>query len=362
MIFKSQTKRKRNSAILSFPIPFIFRVEINRDLDKASKIISAVLPSSSFLVFEVSNGLQPQLLKWLESLEQVPADLSFNLMVRNPGDLSGEILLALRHLRRLNEFEIITGVLENQKESDRIIQALKRAEQSALRTRAVLEIGNEVGTESLQNFLDRLFSQTSAAVSLRRAGSEKLTLPNKWEVLFSGYLKKLHPLSFDECFPEINPRLWLGSISCRGGFGSGYVTAEGILKPCRLSDLVLGNLLKKDLEAIWADFLKNRGSSALCPLNVFEKRRQMINAPASDQPFVLESGLKPVPLYRIRQGKFGATLIKNLDGLLLTEKGLKIIKEIDGNRTLKALKKKFGDEAVSLVFALFLQGFVRLEK
>ncbi|MBC7361940.1 MAG: hypothetical protein H5U06_06630 [Candidatus Aminicenantes bacterium] len=366
MIFKSQNKyqdlRKSNSFIPPFPRPFIFRVEINKDFDKTGKIISAILPSSSFLVFEVSDGLQPQLLEWLNSLDRRPTDLSFSLLARNPGDLSGQVLLALRHLRRFNELEIIVGASEIEKGSDKIIKALKLVEQSALRTKAVLEIGNEVETGNLKDFLTRLFSQTSTAVALRRAEREKLNLANKWEELVSSYLSNLLPLSFEECFPEINPGLWLESISCRGGFGSGYVTAEGVLKPCRLSDLALGNLLEKDLETIWADFLKIRDSSALCPLKVYEKRRQTINAPPPNRPFVLESGLKPVPLFRIRQEKCGATLIKGLDGLMLTEKGLKIIKEVNGNRTLKALKKKFGKEAVSLIFALFLQGFVRLEK
>ncbi|MGC9055870.1 MAG: SPASM domain-containing protein [Candidatus Saccharicenans sp.] len=340
--------------------PFVFRIEVKENTGLADEIVSRELSEVFSLQIEFNCFKLPSFAEWLQKLDDQPGDFNLVIYVRNLGEDPLSALWGLRHLKKLDELGIIIEASEPEEKVEVRLDELKLAENSSFRTRAVVEIDCRTEISSLKKLLDRVFLETSASVYLRKKIGHSLNRASEFSSLIANYKDRLLPLVFEDCFPEINPELWLPEISCRGAQGSCFISADGHIYPCRKSRFPEGNILKDRLKEIFESW----GSEEieLCLENVAEKRKQLLLPVAGEKPFLIESDLKPIPLFRVREEKQGATLIKGLDGLAVTSKGYEIIRELDRKKTLKSLKKKYGGEAISFIFSLFMSGFLKFEK
>ncbi|MBC7363622.1 MAG: SPASM domain-containing protein [Candidatus Aminicenantes bacterium] len=161
--------------------------------------------------------------------------------------------------------------------------------------------------------------------------------------------------------PNLNPNLDPNNFTnwpmpnCRQAFGSCFIDRNGLIKPCRLSEYILGDLKEKQLKDIFSSF-------------IFSDRHYCFSSfPATSSsslntPVRLDSGLKPVPLFQLLHRNWGSTLVHGYDSLLLSHKGVRLARSIDGRHNLRWFKKKFGAKALSFICGLFLKGYIRLEE
>ncbi|MDD8020082.1 MAG: SPASM domain-containing protein, partial [Acidobacteriota bacterium] len=168
-------------------------------------------------------------------------------------------------------------------------------------------------------------------------------------------------VKLEECFPGANLQYDSGSLGCRQAYGSCYVDNHGEIKPCRLSQKVLGRAGQQPLQDIWRDYIYS--DYPCCQITPTAGQAEKLLAGAVPLSTVnLDSSLKPVALFSLKKKDWGALLIRNLNGLVLSQKGEHLVRLINGQNSLSFIKKRAGSRAVSFIYALFLKGLIRLEK
>jgi len=193
--------------------------------------------------------------------------------------------------------------------------------------------------------------------------------------LLSGLHRAGYNLVLEDCPPAgVSTRL---PGRCRGLLASGVVDALGQVRACRHSPIVLGNLLESGMEAIWqapqAASLRARLEDKPGPLPALYRAgcpfeaaaRGGIGQDGAEPPaarMALDPALVPVPLFRLRQQPFGAVLIKGYDFVPLSRAGLRIAREFDGRQSLLQLRRRFGERAVLLAYALFCEKMLRFSR
>lgn len=178
-----------------------------------------------------------------------------------------------------------------------------------------------------------------------------------------------YAIVLDDCAPAGLPG------RCRGLLGSCVVDAQGNVKACRHSSLVLGNLLEDDIAAIWSspkteDLRAGLPASGAgpyrrgCPFEAPGGAAKDSAALEADEtpPVELDPSLVPVPLYRLRHEPFGAVLIKGYDFIPVSRAGWRIAEAFDGRRTLHDLRRRFGERAVLLAYGLFCEKMLRFSR
>lgn len=179
-------------------------------------------------------------------------------------------------------------------------------------------------------------------------------------------------LALEECAPSgLAGRL---PGRCRGLLGSCVVDALGNVRACRHSSAVLGSLVDGDIAAIWsspeAEELRSRLTGTAsgpyrrgCPFEEGSGGDQTNMTAETETPAVeLDPSLIPLPLYHLRREPFGAVLIKGYDFVPVSPAGRRIAEAFDGRQTLRELRRRFGERAVLLAYALFCEKMLRFSQ
>ncbi|MBQ7529659.1 SPASM domain-containing protein, partial [bacterium] len=186
-------------------------------------------------------------------------------------------------------------------------------------------------------------------------------------------------IELSSCFPNCISRQ--NTQNCFAATVSCALNSLGQLSPCRYSGVWSTlNLVDHNLEEVWQDLVfkpwreyKNTKcescpQSGLCygGCKLYEDDpliypRNM----AEDQivrDVVLEEGLRPLPLYKVRQEPFGILLMREDRVIPVSEKAAIVLKLFDGEHTLKDIKDKLGFGVIPFIYSLHMRGFVKLQE
>ncbi|MGQ9802195.1 MAG: SPASM domain-containing protein [Candidatus Saccharicenans sp.] len=421
-------KKKPKSGGIPLPLkpePFVYRLEVDPEAHWTITALAEVLTFSTLIQLEAFKGLSDHLLQLVQYLDGHQRDFKLRLILSSEEKSFDRFIKPLSKLKKsffllflVNLNPENPSLTKNQK--DKLKTMLIAFSSAGLKTGLMLELSSDSDMEisDIENLI----------ISARQAGALEIFLrpslfPSnqpKFENLngadFIDFLTRLNaggfPLTLEECFPGTWPDLGGLSLNCRQAFGSCFVDRNGLVKPCRLSETVLGDLKQRPLKDIFSEYIfsrrqycffasaqlkKNEFSYSLDPefASALTKNQNSFSAidsgpthpsthtPFPDQasgltsptasfaspeaapstgPVILDSSLKPVPLFRLLDRPWGATLVHQYDGLILTHKGAGTARFIDGRHNLRWFKKKFGDKILSLIYGLFLKGYLRLEK
>lgn len=388
---------KKSARIEDLPLrpePFVFRFELSSEAVWMPRLLQEISSSASVIQIEVIGEVTDAVLKLLKQLDDGQESLSFRLLVQADGRSVSQYFEPLSRLKKLAALMFIINIPADEAPVAKLKEFLAAAASSGLKPGVLIELRPSDSFSDLKNFI----------LDVRRAGALEIslrpflplpTLPDK--VLsgrelaesLAGLKNSGLPVSLEECFSGPvegsiaiqNSNSDLFELNCRRGFGCCYIDRQGLVKVCRQSGRVLGDLRRQSPEDIWKEILFARN---ICPLsgtprsqNAFstdhnlqegEKVNKINNEDTATpesarlEPINLDSTLRPVPLFTLKVKSWGALLIKGLDGVVLSRRGAKIAAFIDGQKDLNLLRKKYGSRAVQFVLALFLRGFVRLEK
>ncbi len=377
------------------PEPFVFRLALNPETAWTPRLIEKISFSASIIQIEVNGLLTEAALTLLKQLDDAREPFSLRLLVGADGGNVSKCFDPLSRLKKLAALMFITNAPTEEASVTKLKELLAAAASSGLKPGVLIELPPSASLSDLKKFILDVRPAGALEISLRP--SLLLTAPNDKVILekeISDSLAELKnsglPVSLEECFhglaaafsSTLNPDSVTFELNCRRGFGCCYVDRKGLVKVCRQSDRILGDLARRSPEDIWKEFLFARN---ICPLSEIpraqddfgednnpqknEKANKINNnedraTPESDrqEPINLDSSLRPVPLFTLKEKSWGALLIKGLDGVVLSPRGAKIAVLIDGQKDLNLLRKKHGLRAVQLVLALYLKGLVRLEK
>lgn len=389
---------KKDAGIEKLPLrpePFVFRLELSPEAAWAPRLLQEISSSASVIQIEVAGPLTEAALRLLKQLDDAREPFSLRLLVGADGGNVGKCFDPLSRLKKLTALMFLMKAPVEEASVAKLKELLAAAASSGLKPGVLIELSPSASLSDLKHFI----------LDVRRAGALEISLrPSIPDLINSNnsnfgdepadFLAELKntglPVFLEECFPGhtaastsgLNPDSVTFELNCRRGFGCCYVDRQGLVKVCRQSDRVLGDLARRSPEDIWKEFLYARN---ICPLSELrrsqndfgednnpqknEKANKINNnedraTPESDrpEPINLDSSLRPVPLFTLKEKSWGALLIKGLDGVVLSPRGAEMAAFIDGQKDLKLLRKKYGSRGVQFVLALFLKGLVRLEK
>lgn len=398
---------------LEISTPFIYRVELssipntqgpdgNDHINGASpllEVLSKVLPYSHQIYIEGDEPLEhPEIFRILDFLDE--QNIIYHLQTKALWGDSRLILRELQRLRNLNTLRILFPVMnernslplaKDRNSPELLIRNFRMAVGSGLNVwtvtplvhDAVEKVKEIVITTKELGVKGNSFTREVATTHLH-PGVFRACLEDLQQLYESGY-----PVTLEDCLPleagcTFIPR-------CKGGTGSCSVDAWGNVKVCRHDRLVLGNLLERGIDQIWMSpalrswrlsmgryspqvlgtiyqhccpFMYETWESELAS-NRWKERASdlLIEAPGAEPDTVaLHPDLFPVPLFRFRSEKRGAILIKGHDFVPLSERAVRIVSAMNGERTLRSLRQQFGQEALSLIYALFCFDLIRFER
>ncbi len=383
---------KKDAEIEKLPLrpePFVFRLELSPEVAWAPRLLQEISSSASVIQIEVTGPLTEAVLRLLKQLDDAREPFSLRLLVGGDDRSVGECFDPLSRLKKLAALMFLIKTPVEEAPVAKSKELLAAAASSGLKPGVLIELSPSASLSDLKNFILDVRQAGALEISLRP--SLPLTAPYD-EVIsekelsdsLAGLKNYGLPVFLEECFPGqaaastsgLNPDSVTFELNCRRGFGCCYVDRKGLVKVCRQSDRVLGDLARRSPGDIWKEFLYARN---ICPLSELrrsqddfgedknpqknEKADKINNEDrATREPINLDSCLRPVPLFTLKEKSWGALLIKGLDGVILSPRGAKIAAFIDGQKDLKLLRKKYGTRGVQFVLALFLKGLVRLEK
>ncbi len=344
--------------------PFVFSVELGGEPDLAlwQTIVSRIAPFATEIFFEAEGSLDhpavPALLRCCDELG-VRCHLTSSGMWTDARGVVGE-------LRGLKHFGTLRLRIAGQ---ERQLRNLAFAVAAGLEVWALLPLDEP---QEMPQRVSQLHARGVRGVAFLRGtagGDHSAESCRRIEELHQAG----HNVMLEECAPAGCAVRVPGR--CRGGLGSCVITAEGDVKACRHSPVVLGNLLREDIAAIWsspqAESLRSPVAQAKGGLAglyqhgcVFEcagaiglDEVEVGGAAASLDPLLM-----PAPRYRIRSEPFGAVLIRGCDFVPVSRAGKRIAEAFDGRRTLQELQRRFGRRAVLLAYALFCEGMLRFSR
>lgn len=359
--FKNNRKKQE---LPVWPEPFVFRIELSQISDNFRRLLKKILQEATFLQLELLAQLDSGAIEILNYLDRQDEDFSFDLIASGLGDDPVSYLDSLRRLKKLSRVGLFFSAAENELAASNTLQEIAFITHIGLKSRIVVYLDVGIKREGLEALIKQFLKAGAGEISLRLNGQgrEPSKVPEISDWLLD--LKaRTFPLSFDECFPGIPAGLRTSDLSCRGAYGSVLITADGSLKPCRLSGLVLGNLYQNEISEIWKKV--RAGDLTLCQKRAKERTssvKKEKNEGEFEQVFYLEAKLRPINLARLKPEEWGAVLIKDLEGIVLSPQGEEIIRAVDGRADMALIKKRFGSASLSLIYALFIKGLIRFEK
>jgi MoaA/NifB/PqqE/SkfB family radical SAM enzyme len=392
--------------------PFIYRIGLNSTSKTQGpntkdcmsgpsplEILSKILPYSDQIFIEGDELLEdPEIFGILDFLDE--RNVTYHLQTKALWVDAPLILRKLQRLRNLNTLRIIFPVSsekngsplpEDRNRSEFLIKNLRMAVGSGLNVWTVtplihdtFEKANEIviGTKKL-GVKGNSFTRETATTHVN-PDVLRTRIGDLHQLYESGY-----PVVLEDCLPLETGYAFMPR--CKGGIGSCFVDAFGNIRVCRHDTLVLGNVMEHEIDQIWMSpplrrwrlSMKRYSPQVLetiyqhcCPFmyetweselgfNRWKEQASdmLIEAhEAEPDPVALHPDLFAVPLFRFRSEKRGAVLIKGHDFLHLSERATRIVSAMNGDRTLQFFRRKFGQEALSLIYALFCFNLVRLER
>lgn len=361
----------RNQTLPLRPEPFVFRLEWKPGAEWAGSALEEIIAEAHFIQLEAVQPLDEEVVDLLRKLDDRPEKFSLRLLSRAEDFGAETIKKFIGPLSRLKKLDAVIFVISSR--SDEPAQAevsslLSAAASAGLKPGILVELEPGASVSGLEQLIKNLRLSGAMEIALRPTSAVN-PHPNFGKNLANclSHLKSEGiPVSLEECFPGLEP--WPPALepNCRWAFGSCYLDSQGRVRACRQSREILGDLSRQKLEEIWSGYLLAQSVCAeVGPLKTRDKNELGPEEPGlsmSPCPVELDSSLRPVPLFILKDKKWGAALIKGLDGLVLSQKGGKLARMIDGKNTLRSIRKKFGPRSAGLIYALFLMGLVRLEK
>lgn len=357
------------------PEPLVFRLEWKPGAEWAGSALEEIVAEAHIIQLESVQPLDEEAVGLLQKLDNRPEKFSLKLLLR-PGEsmarATAEFIRPLSRLKKLSALIVIISCRTAEKSLQLIKEALSAAASAGLKPGVMTELEPDTPAAELEKLVREVRLSGALGIALRPASAAN---PNPvFGKTLANCLSHLKaegiPVSLEECFPGLEPEPPALEPNCRRAFGSCYIDSLGRVKACRPSGEILGNLRKQKLEEIWSGFLFaedlcSRAALSAQSLKLEENETAEANGMAEVEnfsPTILDSSLRPVPLFILKKKKWGAALIKGFDGLVLSPKGEKLVRMIDGKNTLRSIRKKFGPRSAGLIYALFLRGLVRLEK
>lgn len=351
------------------PEPFVFRLQWKPGAEWAGRALEEIAAAASVIQLEADGILNNELLVLLRELDFRPEKFSLGLLLR-PGEsmarATAEFIGPLSRLKKLSALIVIMSCRTAEKSLQLIKEALSAATSAGLKPGVMVELEPDTPAAELERLVREVRLAGALEIALRPA-----SLSNQYLAAgqtLSDCLKSLRaagiPVQPEECLSGLEPGTPFSEPSCRRAYGSCYLDSQGQVRACRQSEKILGDIRNQKLAEIWSDYLL---AEELCPKTAITAQSLKLeaNGTARAENFSsasLDSSLKPVPLFTLKKKEWGAVLIKGLDGLVLSPKGEKLARMINGKNSLGSIRKKFGQRSAGLIYALFLRGFVRLEK
>lgn len=192
-----------------------------------------------------------------------------------------------------------------------------------------------------------------------------------------------YPVKLGNCIPQC----FVENSSTPCWAGKAYCTIDpwGNVRPCNHSLWVAGNLLSQSIEEIWQSEKMSTWRSFL-PLscrhcgNLFacqggcrvsaeircEPQDPLMSNPlqndvSTPHEMILSDKLIPLLCCDRRREKFGYVLFRGESLYLVTESANSLLNTLNGQYTLKDIRKQFDQEALNLIGALYENGLVRFE-
>jgi hypothetical protein len=364
--------------------PFVFSIELGRrgedgaaqyplDLAAWRTVIARIAPFAEEVFLEGEEPLgHPEVLPLLALCDE----LGFRYHVTSLGKWPEPRLLVnrLRALKRLGTLRICLPAIPESEAA--ALANLKFAVAAGLDVWALLSM-DAVDPERLPDRVARLHALGAKGIAFFRGrATNQLAYERAAELRQAGY-----HLALEDCAPPVFAGRLPGR--CRGLLGSCFVSAQGEVLACRHSPVILGNLLNDGIEAIWsgqkAESLRSRltggqGTSSNlylcgCPFEEMQENGAVedtgtrpLNAGSEAPAAELDPSLVPVPRYCLRRQPFGAVLIKDYDFIPISHAGRRIAEAFDGRHTLRELRRRFGQQAVLMAYALFCEKMLRFSR
>lgn len=357
------------------PEPFVFRLQWKPGAEWAGRALEEIAAAASVIQLEADGILNDELLVLLRELDFRPEKFSLRLLLR-PGEsmvrATAEFIGPLSRLKKLSALILIISCHTAEKSLRLIKEALSAAASAGLKPGVMVELEPDTPAAELEKQVRDVRLAGALEIALRPA-----SLSNQYRPAgktLSDCLNNLRaagiPVLLEECLPGLESGLPFSEPNCRRAFGSCYLDSQGQVRACRQSEKILGDIRRQKLAEIWPDYLLAEDLCFRAAVTAQSLKLETNGAAGANgtaragivSPASLDSSLRPVPLFTLKKKEWGAVLIKELDGLVLSPKGEKLARMIDGKNSLGSIRKKFGQRSAGLIYALFLLGFVRLEK
>ncbi|MDH7494314.1 MAG: SPASM domain-containing protein, partial [Candidatus Saccharicenans sp.] len=365
----------RNQALPLRPEPFVFRLEWKPGAEWAGSALEEIVPEAHIIQLEAAQPLDEEAVGLLQNLDNRQEKFNLRLLISAEDSGVETIKKFIGPLSRLKKLVAVIFIIRSRSDEPgwpEINGSISAAASAGLKPGVMIELEPETSISELEQLIKSVRLSGAMEIALRQTSAA-----NPHPVFgknFSNCLSHLKaegiPVSLEECFPWLKPGPPVSEPNCRRAFGSCYIDSQGRVKACRQSSEILRDLRKQKLEEIWSGYLFAEG---LCSRAALTAQSLKLEANGTSEengmaevenlsPASLDASLRPVPLFTLKKKEWGAALIKGLDGLVLSPKGEKLARMIDGKNTLRSIRKKFGPRSAGLIYALFLRGLVRLEK
>ncbi|MGB9907023.1 MAG: SPASM domain-containing protein [Candidatus Saccharicenans sp.] len=361
----------RNQALPLRPEPFVFRLEWKPGAESVGSALDEIIAEAHIIQLEAVQPLEEAAVGLLWNLDKRPEKFDLRLLSRAQDFGAETIKKFIGPLSHLKKLAAIIFIIRSRSEEPAwlaLYSSLSAAASAGLKPGLLVELESETSFSELEQLIKKARLSGAMEIALRPASPNNGYLAAGKNL--GDFLDQLRaegiPVLLEECFPWSGPATSTLEPNCRRAFGSCYLDSQGQVKACRQSEKIIGDLRKQKLERIWPRYLFAQNVCPADEARPHSGRPELASAGSSRRsslsPINLDSSLKPVPLFILKNKEWGAALIKGLDGLLLSPKGEKLARMIDGKNTLRSIRKKFGRRSAGLVYALFLRGLIRLEK
>lgn len=350
--------------ILSAPVNCHIMLEEINDTWKIS--LPKLLDKINICTLHVSSNFKATDLKNICELIN-DGKVTFNIHLSHKITELDDILPSLQKCQHLNYFMVdILNIPE-------MIAELSACGFTIL---ASLRVNGKVIEEDL---IEQTLNDGAQSIVLERSPDDDPQVLRKAITQIQEYRDLGYNIKLSSCFP--NCTSGMSEQNCFAGVVSCALNISGQLAPCRHSqEWSKLNLIDNSLEEVWQDPVfkpwrdyqnigcDNCPKSGLCyggcklhpndPLISQQNPRQ----DQSLQDVILEEGLYPLPLYRIRKETFGLLLMREDRVIPVSEKAAAVLELFDGKHSLRDIKNKLGFGVIPFIYSLQMRNFINLQE
>jgi radical SAM protein with 4Fe4S-binding SPASM domain len=175
--------------------------------------------------------------------------------------------------------------------------------------------------------------------------------------------------------------------SCPAGITHCTIDPLGNVRPCNHVSVTFGNLFNRSIEEMWhseparqwrglipqpcfqcAEFHRCRGGCKAMALGSARGRDPLMRGPLAERlqqqaPRKLRLYEKSAPVrnFDIRREDFGLLLVNRSRVLPVTLSAEPLLNTLDGNHSLRAIERHFGQEGLDFIGQLYVNGLIRLD-